>query len=164
MAHNLEDQIFGKLIVVDKLPPNKSGNRGAKWFCLCECGNWCEAAGGDLVSGRKWHCGCVLPKNQYDLTGEKIGKLTVIRREGSVMSGSKKRSTWLCQCECGNFKVIRGSNLRNKKSKTKSCGCLLSPGKRAEYARKGHRTARSKEALSRLFVKEDKYYGWLPDK
>ena len=29
---------------------------------------------------------------------------------------------WLCKCECGKEKIIRGSHLRN--GHTKSCGCL----------------------------------------
>lgn len=50
-----------------------------------------------------------------DLTGQVFGKLTVIKR---VDGGS---SRWLCHCECGNEKVIYGTNLVNGKSKT--CGC-----------------------------------------
>ena len=155
----LEDRVFGKLIVVDKVANPKIKGKGSYWFCLCECGDWVEARGNDLVSGKRTHCGCKPPKNYVDHTGKRYGKLLVIKREGTVTSGKKKRSTWLCHCDCGTFKVIRGCNLKNG---TKSCGCLLSPEKRAEYAKMGQNKACAKDGLTRLFVKEDKYYG--PDR
>ena len=48
-----------------------------------------------------------------DLTGQKFGKLTVIRREGAHLG----LATWLCKCECGNEKVVSGSNLWQEKNK-----------------------------------------------
>lgn len=53
-----------------------------------------------------------------DLTGQKFGRLTVIRRSGTIHG----QASWLCKCECGNEKIVRGYCLRN--SETKSCGCL----------------------------------------
>lgn len=55
-----------------------------------------------------------------DLTGKKFGKLTVIHREDN----KNGKPMWLCQCECGNRKIIAGSHLRE--GVTKSCGCLYS--------------------------------------
>lgn len=53
-----------------------------------------------------------------DLTGQKFGKLTVIKR---VENGKYGHSKWLCVCECGNKKEILTLNLiRNN---TISCGC-----------------------------------------
>lgn len=54
-----------------------------------------------------------------DLTGKIFERLTVIRR---VENNEHGRSMWLCQCECGNQKVIMGKCL--KSGHTKSCGCL----------------------------------------
>lgn len=55
-----------------------------------------------------------------DLTGEKIGRLTVI-----CYSHTKNgRKFWNCECECGNKTCVRGSHLTSKNS-TKSCGCLI---------------------------------------
>ena len=48
-----------------------------------------------------------------DLTGKTYGRLTVIEYIG--------KSKWLCQCECGNVKVVRSDNL--KKGVVVSCGC-----------------------------------------
>lgn len=54
-----------------------------------------------------------------DITGQKFGRLTVI----SLEKERKNRQTqWLCECDCGNKKIIYGSLLKN--GKTKSCGCL----------------------------------------
>jgi hypothetical protein len=56
-----------------------------------------------------------------DLTGQKINRLTVLKRE------SERKSFhihWLCQCECGNTVSVRSQHLRE--GKVKSCGCLNS--------------------------------------
>lgn len=55
-----------------------------------------------------------------DLTGQKFGKLTVIKR---VEDDSESHIKWLCECECGNFITTRGTSLR--RGITKSCGCLV---------------------------------------
>lgn len=53
-------------------------------------------------------------KIHYDLTGKKIGRWLVKEYVG--------KEKWLCICECGNQKVVKGRNLRSGESK--SCGCL----------------------------------------
>jgi hypothetical protein len=54
-----------------------------------------------------------------DFTGEKIGRLTVIRR---TENDKKNNSLWICVCECGKETVVRGIRLKNKE--TLSCGCV----------------------------------------
>lgn len=54
-----------------------------------------------------------------DLTGQYFGRLEVIRYDHTEKSGKY----WLCHCECGNTKVIKGSLLQN--GHTRSCGCLV---------------------------------------
>ena len=54
---------------------------------------------------------------KIDITNHKYGRLTAI----SEVFG-KRRTTWLCQCECGAFKEVVLSKLRG--GQTKSCGCL----------------------------------------
>lgn len=61
----------------------------------------------------------MLHKNTKDLTGKTYGRLKVI---GFTGIRSPNHASWLCQCECGNFKDILGVNLRS--GHTKSCGCL----------------------------------------
>lgn len=55
-----------------------------------------------------------------DMTGQRIGRLTVLERDFS----KKGVAYWICQCDCGNKVSIRGSNLRDKNHPTQSCGCL----------------------------------------
>ena len=54
-----------------------------------------------------------------DLTGQRFGRLTVIKHTGS---DKWRNSTWLCKCDCGNEVIISGRCLHN--GTTKSCGCL----------------------------------------
>lgn len=54
-----------------------------------------------------------------DLTGQKFGKLKVLGQAGKDKWGNFR---WLCRCECGQEKIICGTDL--KSGKTKSCGCL----------------------------------------
>ena len=53
-----------------------------------------------------------------DLTGEKIGKLTVIEKTNKRNNG---KIVWLCKCECGNLIEVRSTSLTQKI--TTSCGC-----------------------------------------
>lgn len=55
----------------------------------------------------------------HDLTGQKFGRLTVIKR---VENNKQNGLMWLCKCECGNICVITSNHLKN--GHTKSCGCL----------------------------------------
>ncbi len=60
--------------------------------------------------------------NELELTGQKFGKLTAIKRDGYFPNGGDCRLIgWLCKCECGNTKRVRGSSL--KSGNTTSCGC-----------------------------------------
>lgn len=52
-----------------------------------------------------------------DLVGKRFGSLLVIERRGSDEKG---QSLWLCRCDCGTEKIVRGHDL---KGGTKSCGC-----------------------------------------
>jgi hypothetical protein len=55
-------------------------------------------------------------KKIKNLTGKRIGKLTVI-----AFAGIKNRfATWKCICECGDEKIMRGSALSGKYAQ--SCG------------------------------------------
>lgn len=59
-----------------------------------------------------------MPRKFIDLTGQKFGRLTVIRRA----ENKGKSVCWLCKCDCGNEVEVRSADLRNGMSK--SCGCL----------------------------------------
>lgn len=55
-----------------------------------------------------------------DLTGQRFGRLTVIRRD--EVNASDGHASWICRCDCGKIISARSSLLRQ--GKTKSCGCL----------------------------------------
>ena len=50
-----------------------------------------------------------------DLTGERFGKLTVIRRS------ERGSQYWLCQCDCNEFRTLSTKTLTG--GFTVSCGC-----------------------------------------
>lgn len=54
-----------------------------------------------------------------DLSGEKFGFLSVIKRD--ITAKSVHHTYWVCKCKCGNKKSIRRDALI--KGKTVSCGC-----------------------------------------
>lgn len=54
-----------------------------------------------------------------DISGQKFGRLTAIRRVGT---SKNRQAIWLCKCECGNETVSTSSNLIY--GTMKSCGCL----------------------------------------
>lgn len=54
---------------------------------------------------------------KLDLTGQRFGKLVVIREDGKL----GQYTAWLCRCDCGNEKRVRTNTLRA--GSTKSCGC-----------------------------------------
>ena len=61
-----------------------------------------------------------------DLTGQKIGRLTVVERiEDKITENGNRFTRWLCNCDCGNNDIIvLGSALTRKERPTLSCGCL----------------------------------------
>lgn len=58
-----------------------------------------------------------------DRTGQKFGKLTVIKLAPHIKSKSSG-VVWECLCECGNITFQSGGHLQS--GHTRSCGCLIS--------------------------------------
>lgn len=52
-----------------------------------------------------------------DMTGEKYGRLTVMKRVGT----KNRNAMWLCKCDCGNETIVSRSGLI--RGQTTSCGC-----------------------------------------
>ena len=76
-----------------------------------------------LVSGQIKSCGC--NKFRYyptfiDLTGKKFGKFTVLKRVDPPENAKVTGSYWLCQCECGNTRILRAADI-NRENQL-SCG------------------------------------------
>lgn len=122
---DLTDMEFGKL-KVRCLDEERSG-KYKYYICDCECGGSKSIRSDALLSGKTTSCGCVQrassraprPSMMKDLSGQRFGKLKAIKPDDSITDRSQG-IYWICECECGNIKSIRGSDLVNQK--TKSCG------------------------------------------
>jgi hypothetical protein len=57
-----------------------------------------------------------------DLTGETYGRWAVLARAESPRPGLH----FLCQCACGETRVVPGAYLTRKRLPSRSCGCLVS--------------------------------------
>lgn len=66
-----------------------------------------------------------------DKTGQRFGKLTVIKFTGQT--DNNRHSLWECQCDCGNKTIVSSANLIS--GGTKSCGCLMPKIQPASYGR-----------------------------
>jgi hypothetical protein len=124
---NIKDitgQRFGRLVVL-RDTGERSG-RSVLWFCACDCGNTTKVQTGDLKTGRTRSCGCLAREtriqagrsNLKDITGQRFGRLVVLRDTGERMHG---RVLWLCACDCGNTCKVQTGNLQS--GHTRSCGC-----------------------------------------
>jgi len=95
-----------------------------------------------------------------DMTGEKIGRLTVVSKADSVNG----YAMWNVVCDCGYKNIVAGYHLRRKD--TKSCGCLSREKSSARW--KKHGGGRSPEYITWYHMikrctdklnKDWKYYG-----
>lgn len=108
---NLVGNRYGKLIVKELLPSKGNGHR--HWLCQCDCGNMHEATTGNLNYGHTTNCGC---DKSPDLSGQKFGKITVIRRSDNKRKrGNRLIVEWECLCDCGNTVFRTTDQLTNKK-------------------------------------------------
>ena len=56
-------------------------------------------------------------RQKLDLTGQRFGRLTVLRPAENI----GRRTAWLCLCDCGREAVVKTYHLRS--GKCSSCGC-----------------------------------------
>lgn len=96
------------------------------YICRCECGTVKDVYYRSLEQGTSLSCGCLRVEMTHDraedLTGRRFGKLEVICRD------ENRHGYWICECECGNRKSIKGTSLTGKKNHTISCGCVQREG------------------------------------
>lgn len=72
---------------------------------------------------------------KLDLIGQRFGRLTVIKRDGTDKNG--KNVMWLCSCDCGG--TTRTSTCHLRSGHAQSCGCLfkerlIQGGKKTRFA------------------------------
>lgn len=125
---DLTGQTFGRLKVIERAEDqvSKAGNHKTMWLCKCSCGNETIVSSDGLKTGGTQSCGCLAKeltsqKCSKDITGQKFGKLTAIRRISEIGEPVK----WECKCDCGNTCIVSKNNLGRS---TKSCGCLKHKG------------------------------------
>lgn len=119
---DLTGKRFGMLTVLERMPEQQ--DHYWVWRCRCDCGGEVLVNTKRLTRGTVTNCGCI-PKGDArqgslaeDLTGQRFGLLTVLRRAPN----ERGRTCWLCRCDCGNTHITTAQNL--KAGKTSSCGCL----------------------------------------
>ena len=121
---DLSGQKFNRLTVIRR---DESVLNKVSWICKCECGNEISVTTSHLKCGHTQSCGCLQKEkareaNFLDLTGQRFGRLTVIKEADKYISPQRlKFVQWLCKCDCGNDTIVLATNL--KKGTTKSCGC-----------------------------------------
>jgi len=72
---------------------------------------------------------------RIDMTGERYGKLTVVKFR--YHSQRRGESMWLCHCDCGGERVVRRGHLT--RGDVHSCGCVKRPsGFRGLWGEFGH--------------------------
>ena len=106
---NLIGEKYGTLTVIGQAPSTAKGQR--RWVCRCDFGIEKIVMGSNLRRGTTVSCGC---KHRNDLTGQRIGKLTVIERSDKYGSrGKRQTQLWKCQCDCGAITYKATDTLTN---------------------------------------------------
>lgn len=139
-VHDLTGKKYNKLTVLkrgnDRI--SESGRKFITWECICECGNIITVDANNLRNNNTKSCGCIT--NCKDLTGQIFGDLKVIKR---MENNSRGDSKWLCECTCGNTKVILRNSLIS--GRTKSCGCgMLAALEKGRYSMRTHGMSKSR--------------------
>lgn len=108
----------------------RQNNRNVKvWYCRCDCGNEKYVHEQSLLKGKSKSCGCyrkekVKESSSFqDLTGNRYGSWTVIKREDDRFYPKGGRAQmWHCVCDCGNENIVASNMLKSTISQ--SCGCI----------------------------------------
>lgn len=105
-ALDLTGQRFGYLTVIQRT--NEPHEKDTKWLCRCDCGKEKIVATKNLRCGGTISCGHC--SKQYDYTGQQFGVMKVIEKS-KIVDG---KTFYICQCDCGKTKEIRGTDLKRK--------------------------------------------------
>jgi hypothetical protein len=126
-SEDLTGRNYGRLTVIRRGPDTPTN--AIRWLCQCSCGNTTLGRSGDLKSGDKQSCGCLLREQRracqfIDMTGRTFGMLTVT---GEAEKRFQNKATrWQCRCECGRSTTVFANDLRRTtRQGVQSCGCLV---------------------------------------
>ena len=108
-------------------------------------------------------------KDRINLLGKYFGMLKVIMDCGCNVHGS---SMWLCACDCGKLKVIRGFHLSSGNIKSCGCGFKLPKGEsrfrsilltyKMQATKRGYRFNLNDEEAKDLMARDCFYCGSPP--
>jgi len=130
--HKIKDMTgkrFGRLVVLNRAENRRVGKAqkpAVFWNCRCDCNREKEIMGGSLKSGAVLSCGCLHSEKSIDvgksklidISGERFGKLTVLKRAPN--RGTK--IYWLVRCDCGSDSYETESlKLRNVRRQCPTC-------------------------------------------
>lgn len=113
----------GRLTAICQDGSNRHGN--IFWKCLCDCGSNTRVTAAKFKNEHTKSCGCldielISKRRVKDISGQKFGRLSAIKRIGSDNHGN---CLWQCACDCGNDNYLTITrDLLSKK--TRSCGCI----------------------------------------
>ena len=98
-----------------------------RWTVRCDCGTVFETSGQSLRQGTR-SCGCLHRENvsrrlTKDEAGKRYGRLAVVGRASGI--GNANGVHWLCRCDCGRERTVRGGVLRSGLAKDCGKGCPL---------------------------------------
>ena len=100
-----------------------------------------------------------------DITGQKFGRLTVVKQNGftNINKHGSRYAKWLCKCDCGNYCEMDTGTL--KREGNHSCGCLAKEHlldmskKNITHGMTGSRLLGCRKGmLSRCYRKKDIHY------
>ncbi len=117
---------FGRLTILSPTE-HRAKNGSVLFLANCDCGGKTLVRSSDLTRGATRSCGCLKQESSIangqkkfqDLSGQQVGQLRILFRDGSTKRG---QPIYVCWCECGNVTRVAADCLR-KKRPTRSCGC-----------------------------------------
>jgi len=174
---DLTGQKVGKLLVLHEVDHAQTKKHDRYWECRCECGKAVVVRQDNLTYKNARSCGClrsekarkIIAQREKPMTssprvnriGNKYGMLTVVDLALPIITKrGKRRTAWLCRCDCGRECVVDGGAL--KEGHVKSCGCLR--GKRPSIDLTGMvfgRLTVIKEADPAVLPSGKKHRTWL---
>ena len=101
---DLTGQRFGKYLVLERDNTKPKGKTcKVYWVCQCNCGNIKSVRADHLKSGKTLSCGCehkriVSENTTIDLTGQRFGLLTVLKKVNNPRKNNDRSAYWLCKC------------------------------------------------------------------
>lgn len=92
-----------------------------KYKCQCDC-EWASIEIRELesIARKNSRCKKCGTNALVDLTGQKFGHWTVLRRGSGP---TKKHTYWECECDCNNHTIKSIDAYKLKTGKSTSCGC-----------------------------------------